>query len=56
MKTKIFDCETEQELEKKINEFLEDKEIVDIKYQLALGICGEEQIYCFSALVIYQEE
>ena len=55
MKTKIFDCETELELENKINEFIIDKEFVDIKYQVALGICGEEQIYCFSALIIYQE-
>lgn len=56
MKTKIFDCETEQELEKAINEFLDGKELLDIKYQVALGICGEEQIYCFSALILYKEE
>ncbi len=54
MKTKIFDCETEFELEEKINEFLENNELVDIKYQVAIGICGEEQIYCFSALILYQ--
>lgn len=54
MKIKIFDCETEDELEKLLNTFLEDKELIDIKYQLAIGICGEEQIYCFSALVLYQ--
>lgn len=55
MKTKIFDCETENELESAINNFIEDKEFIDIKYQVALGISGEEQIYCFSALIIYRE-
>ncbi len=54
MKAKIFDCETEFELEEKINGFLENNELVDIKYQVAIGICGEEQIYCFSALILYQ--
>ena len=55
MKVKLFDCETEEELEKKINEFIINKELIDIKYQVAIGICGEEQIYCFSALIIYQD-
>ena len=54
MKVKIFDCETEEELEEKVNEFLEEKELIDLKYQVAIGICGEEQIYCFSALILYQ--
>lgn len=55
MKVKLFDCETEEELEKVINEFIIDKEFIDIKYQVAIGICGEEQIYCFSALIIYSD-
>lgn len=54
MKIKIFDCETEFELEELINNFILDKELIDIKYQVALGICGEEQIYCFSALILYE--
>lgn len=54
MKTKIFDCETELELEEKINNFLEENELIDLKYQVAIGICGEEQIYCFSALILYR--
>lgn len=54
MKTKIFDCETEDELELKVNEFIIDKEVFDLKYQVAIGICGEEQIYCFSVLILYK--
>lgn len=56
MKVKIFDENHENDLEKAINDFLEqlDGEVLDIKYQITLGICGEEQIYCFSAMIIYE--
>ena len=56
MKVKLFDESHELDLEKKINNFLSDKEveILDIKYQVAINICGEEQIYCFSAMIIYR--
>ena len=55
MKVKIFDEEHESDLEKSINDFLskEKVEVVDIKFQTAISIFGEEQIYCFSAMIIY---
>ena len=55
MKVKIFDEENEEELQDKINGFLEEteKEVVDIKYQVSACVFGEEQIYCFSAMIIY---
>lgn len=53
MKVKVFDCDHEKDLEECINEFIVDKEIVDIKYQVAIEALGEEQIYCFSAMIIY---
>lgn len=53
MKVKVFDCENENELEEVVNEFIFDKEIVDIKYQVSIGVCGEDQLYCFSAMIIY---
>lgn len=53
MKVKIFDEETESDLENKINSFIEDVEVIDIKYQVSACIFSEEQIYCFSALIIY---
>ena len=54
MKVKIFDEESEEDLEKDINDFLDDdKELIDIKYEVSIGICGEDQIYCFSAMIIY---
>lgn len=55
MKVKIFDLEHESDLEKAINEFLSSREIevVDIKYQTAVSVFGEEQVFCFSAMIIY---
>ena len=57
MKVKIFDENHELDLEQDINEFLSsiDADIVDIKYQTAVSVFGEEQIYCFSAMIIYIE-
>lgn len=55
MKVKIFDEEIETDLEKDINDFLNDDiELIDIKYQVGVSIFSEEQIYCFSAMIIYR--
>lgn len=54
MKVKIFDCEHEKDLEDEINSFIERVEVIDIKYQVALSVFSEEQIFCFSALVVYK--
>ena len=54
MKVKLFDEEHESDLEDKINEFLEqDIELLDIKYQVAISISGDDQIFCFTAMIIY---
>lgn len=55
MKVKIYDEEDEKDLENDINEFLKDhKDIIDIKYQVSISIFSEEQIYCFSAMIMYK--
>ena len=57
MKVKIFDEMHEKDLEKSINEFLSNKEerdIIDIKYQVSISMFSEEQIYCFSAMIVYK--
>jgi len=54
MKVKIFDEETEEDLENKINDFIEEVEVFDIKYQVSAAIFSEEQIYCFSAMIMYR--
>ena len=54
MKVKIFDEEHEKDLENAINEFLEQEiELLDIKYQVAVSVFGEDQIFCFTAMIIY---
>lgn len=55
MKVKLFDCEDESDLEEDINNFISNTmiEVVDIKYQVGVGVFSEEQIFCFSALIIY---
>ena len=56
MRVKVFDCENENELEECINDFISSKEVIDIKYQVSIATCGEEQLYCFSALIMYKEK
>ena len=56
MKVKIFDESHEKDLEDDINEFIDslEGELIDIKYQVSCSIYSEEQIYCFSAMIIYK--
>ena len=58
MKVKIFDYEDETDLEEDVNEFISvnNIEVIDIKYQVSVGIFSEEQIFCFSAMIIYNEK
>ena len=55
MKVKVIDESHEKDLENSVNAFLSSGnfDIIDIKYQVAIGVCGEEQLYCFSAMIIY---
>ena len=55
MKVKLFDMEDELDLEVAINDFLDNisGEVIDIKYQVSIGIFSDEQVYCFSAMIIY---
>ncbi len=57
MKVKVFDENHESDLENSINEFLGSTpcEVIDIKYQVSISMFGEDQIYCFSAMIIYEE-
>lgn len=57
MKVKIFDEAHEADLEEKVNSYLSnlENELIEIKYQVSISISGEDQIYCFSAMIIYKE-
>ena len=57
MKVKVFDEMHEKDLEKSVNDFLDeldDEDIVDIKYEVSISMVAEEQIYCFSAMIVYK--
>ncbi|NWQ43074.1 sporulation protein Cse60 [Bacillus sp. EB106-08-02-XG196] len=59
IQVKLFDREHEKDLEKEMNRFLkgiDEKQLMDIKYNVAAITEdeAEEQIYCFSAMIIYR--
>ena len=56
MKVKVIDESHEKDLEDSINSFIEEKNpnIIDIKFSVSIATSGEEQIYCFSALIMYK--
>ena len=56
MKVKVFDEGHEKDLESAINGFIaeENPEIIDIHYAVSVSIFSEEQVYCFSALIVYR--
>ena len=58
MKVKIFDESHEKDLERDVNNFLmsDNYDIIDIQFRTAVSIFSEEQIYCFSALILYKVE
>ncbi len=58
MKVKIFDEGHEKDLENSVNMFLSslNSDIIDIKYQVSVSMFAEEQVYCFSAMIIYNEK
>lgn len=58
MKVKCFDENHEKDLELAVNTFLStlNGEVKDIKFQVAIAMQGEDQIFCFSAMVIYCEK
>lgn len=55
MKVKVIDEEHEKDLENSINDFIKENniDIIDIKFSSSCSIYGEEQVYCFSALIMY---
>ncbi len=57
MQVKIFDESHEDDLTDDINKFIknENPNIIDIKYSVSTSIFSDEQVYCFSALIIYKK-
>ncbi len=55
MRVKVFDESHEKDLEEVVNNFLSSSniDVIDIKYQVSISEYAEEQIYCFSAMIVY---
>ena len=58
MRVKLFDEIHEADLEDAINDFLDsyDIDVIDIKYQISTMYDYKDQIYCYSAMIIYNEK
>lgn len=58
LKVKVIDEAHEKDLEKSINNFLINSncDIIDIQFRTAVAVFSEEQIYCFSALILYKDK
>ncbi len=61
LKIKVFDCDCENQLTKDVNNFIEeinnqDEEVIDIKFSTSVSVYRDEQIYCFSALIMYDNK
>ena len=55
MKVKCIYEQHENDLTESINEFIKDKNVLDIKFTTACFKNNDEQIYCFSALILYKD-
>ena len=54
-KVKIFDEPHEKDLEDDINSFINSVDnVIDIQFRTAVSIFSEDQIYCFSAMIVYE--
>ena len=58
MRVYVLDEENELDLEMKVNEILanyDTEDVFDIKYSVAVTYDEREQIYCFSCMIIYDD-
>ncbi|MDQ0176901.1 sporulation protein Cse60 [Bacillus chungangensis] len=58
IQVKVFDCEHEKDLEEEMNDFLSNldaRKFVDIKYHIAMLSDEDEQIFCFSGMILYRK-
>lgn len=62
LKIKVYDCDNELDLERRLNQLSKqceenNQEILDIKFSTShFADKNQEQIYCFSALVMYDDK
>jgi len=57
IKVKIYDENHEKDLERKINDFISSGvEVIDIQFRTSISVFSDDQIYCFSAMIVYKQK
>ena len=58
MFVKIFDENHEEDLEDAVNDFINNDgiKVIDIKFRVAIMYDNKDQIYCYTAMIIYDIE
>ena len=58
MFVKIFDENHEEDLEDAVNDFINNDgiKVIDIKFKVAIMYDNKDQIYCYTAMIIYDIE
>lgn len=58
IQVQVFDEEHEEDLTETLNEFLAglaETDLIEVKFSTAICCDGTQQLYCFSAMVIYRD-
>ncbi len=58
LKVKIIDENHEKDLENSINTFLSTlkNDIIEIQFRTCVAVFADEQVFCFSAMILYDDE
>lgn len=58
LKVKIIDENHEKDLENSINTFLSTlkNDIIEIQFRTCVAVFADDQVYCFSAMILYDDE
>ncbi len=58
LQVKIIDENHEKDLESSINAFLSTlkSDIIEIQFRTCVAVFADEQVFCFSAMILYDDE
>lgn len=58
LKVKIIDENHEKDLENSVNAFLSTVkgDIIEVQFRTSVAVFADEQLYCFSAMILYKEK
>jgi hypothetical protein len=58
LKVKIIDENHEKDLESSVNAFLSsvNGKVIEVQFRTSVAVFADEQLYCFSAMILYDEK